>query len=291
MAPVNKPKHKGKALVAGATAGIFEICCTYPTEYVKTSMQLATRPVTAGNVISTTFAEAGPVGFYRGLPSMVYFAAPKAAIRFAAFETCSGLLSGPNGEDIYGLGKAKGFVAGLGAGTMEAVFVTTPQETIKVRLINDAFRTDGPPKYRSFFHGVKSIVGEYGFAGIYKGVAPTIFKVSTAQATRFGVYSMIPAENRNTPVKAAASGAFAGGVSVLLFQGIDVVKSRMQGLDAHKYRSTFHCVRELLKKEGFLAFYKGVGPRLTRVCLEVGITMSLYGEIVKVLDMYWKTDP
>merc|ERR1712071_651715 len=173
----------------------------------------------------------------------------------------------------------------------EAIFVTTPQETIKVRLINDAFRSDGPPKYNSFFHGVRSITSESGLSGIYKGVIPTILKVSTAQATRFGIFQLIPTEKRNTPLTAAVSGAFAGGVSVLLFQGIDVVKSRMQGLEAHKYRSVGHCVSELMKNEGPLAFYKGVGPRLTRVCLEVGITMSLYGEIVKVLDMYWKTDP
>ena len=62
------------------------------------------------------------------------------------------------------------------------------------------------------------------------------------------------------------------------------VKSRMQGLEAHKYKSTVDCVQQILRKEGPVAFYKGVGPRLTRVCLEVGITMSLYGEIVKVLD-------
>jgi solute carrier family 25 citrate transporter 1 len=57
----------------------------------------------------------------------------------------------------------------------------------------------------------------------------------------------------------------------------------MQGLDAHKYRSTMHCVSEILKNEGVLAFYKGTGPRLTRVCCEVGITMSLYGEVVKLV--------
>mmetsp|Transcript_8278 Transcript_8278/g.10649 ORF Transcript_8278/g.10649 Transcript_8278/m.10649 type:complete len:292 (-) Transcript_8278:258-1133(-) len=290
MAPVNKPKHKGKALLAGALSGVFEISCTYPTEYVKTTMQLSSEKLSVGNIVKQTYQNNGFLGFYRGLPSMVYFAAPKAAIRFASFETCSGLLTGPNGEDKFGLGSAKGFVAGLGAGTMEAIFVTTPQETIKVRLINDAFRTDGPPKYRSFFHGVKSIVGEFGVGGIYKGVAPTIIKVSTAQATRFGVFNVIPAEQRNTPIKAACSGAFAGGVSVLLFQGIDVIKSRMQGLDAGKYRSTVHCFTEILKNEGPLAFYKGVGPRMTRVCLEVGITMSLYGEIVKLLNMVWKTD-
>jgi len=289
MAPVNKPKHKGKALVAGASAGILEICCTYPIEYTKTAMQLSTKKVTARQIITNTYQTAGMAGFYRGLPSMVYFAAPKAAIRFSGFEACSGALNGPNNSDKYGLGAARGFIAGLGAGTLEAIFVTTPQETIKVRLIDDAFRPES--KYRSFFHGVKSIVGEQGLGGIYKGLAPTVVKVATAQGTRFGVFNYIPAEKRNTPIKAAISGAFAGGVSVIIFQGIDVVKSRMQGLDASKYRSTGHCVQEILKNEGILAFYKGVGPRLTRVCCEVGITMSLYGEVVKVLDKFWKTDP
>jgi len=292
MAPFNKPKHKGKALVAGASAGIFEICCTYPIEYCKTAMQLSTSNTSVQSIVKSTYQTNGLSGFYRGLPSMVYFAAPKASIRFASFEFCSGLLTSPECEDPYGLGKARGFVAGLGAGTMEAIFVTTPQETIKVRLINDAFRTSGQkPKYNSFSHGVSTIVNEYGFAGIYKGLFPTIIKVATAQGTRFGVFNVIPVENRNTPIKAALSGAFAGGVSVILFQGIDVVKSRMQGLDAHKYKSTLHCVKEMLRNEGPLAFYKGVTPRLTRVCCEVGITMSLYGEIVKLLDTVWKTDP
>ena len=157
-------------------------------------MQLSSKQLSVADVVKQTYSSNGFMGFYRGLPSMIYFAAPKAAIRFASFETCSGLLTGPNGEDKFHLGSAKGFIAGLGAGTMEAIFVTTPQETIKVRLINDAFRTDGPPKYNSFFHGVKSIISEFGFGGVYKGVVPTIIKVSTAQATRFGVFNIIPAE-------------------------------------------------------------------------------------------------
>jgi len=182
-----------------------------------------------------------------------------------------------------------GFVAGLAAGTVEAILITTPQETIKVRLINDAFREDGPPKYRSFFHGVKTIVKEHGLGGIYKGVTPCILKVSSAQAFRFGIFSVIPAEYRSTPLKAAGSGALAGGLSVVAFQFIDVIKSRMQGLEAAKYRNTAHCVSEIWKHEGFFAFYKGMGPRLTRVCAEVGITMSLYGEVVKALDSVWET--
>ena len=64
----------------------------------------------------------------------------------------------------------------------------------------------------------------------------------------------------------------------------------MQGIDGHKYRSSLHCLGELVKNEGVLALYKGAGPRLSRVCAEVAITMSLYGEVVKVLNKYWVTD-
>jgi hypothetical protein len=53
--------------------------------------------------------------------SMVYFAAPKAAIRFSSFEFCTSLLTGAHGEDKFNLGNAKGFIAGLGAGTAEAL--------------------------------------------------------------------------------------------------------------------------------------------------------------------------
>jgi solute carrier family 25 citrate transporter 1 len=291
MAPVSgKPKHKGKAVLAGGLSGVVEICMTYPTEFVKTSMQLNKGNTSIGGIVKKTIQESGFGGLYRGLPSMVWFAAPKASIRFGAFEMVSGMLKTEDGRDKYGLGAAQGFVAGLAAGTLEAIFVTTPQETIKVRLINDAFRTDGPPKYKSFFHGVRTIIKESGWGGIYHGVTPTIVKVSTAQATRFGIFQVIPAEYRSTPLKSALCGAFAGGMSVVMFQGIDVVKSRMQGLDASKYRSTVHCIGEIMRHEGIRGFYKGMAPRLTRVCLEVGITMTLYGEIVKGLNAVWKTE-
>lgn len=60
--------------------------------------------MTYGSVAKSTIANRGVFGFYRGLSSMVYFAAPKASIRFGAFEFCSGLLTNKDGGDKYGLG-------------------------------------------------------------------------------------------------------------------------------------------------------------------------------------------
>jgi hypothetical protein len=47
------------------------------------------------------------------------------------------------GGDKYGLGSAKGFIAGLGAGAMEATFVTTPQVRphCMLYLLSDSVRT------------------------------------------------------------------------------------------------------------------------------------------------------
>ena len=278
-----------------------EICCTYPIEYTKTMQQLATTKMGAMDVVKDTLKKSGPFDMYRGLESMVYFATPKAAIRFSSKEAFSNMLPKE-------LGKAKGFLAGLGAGTCEAIFVTTPQETIKIKLIDDMFKS-ATPRFNGFFHGVATIVREDGIAACYLGLGATIFKVATAQATRFGVLDVgraarrgrapppratkpgpprasslapqvVPAEFRNqSPIHTAASGAFAGAVSVLAFQGVDVVKSRMQGLDAAKYSSTMDCARQLYAEGGMGALYKGVGPRITRVMFEVAITMSLYGEV------------
>lgn len=38
------------------------------------------------------------------------------------------------------------------------------------------------------------------------------------------------------------------------------------------------------------SFYKGTVPRLGRVCLDVAIVFIIYEEVVKALNMVWKTD-
>ena len=87
--------------------------------------QLSVKQTTVGEVIKSTLSTRGPFGFYKGLDSMVYFVTPKAAIRFSAFEASSNALRGADGAPMFG--KLTSFIAGLCAGAMEAVAVTTPQ--------------------------------------------------------------------------------------------------------------------------------------------------------------------
>lgn len=270
-----------KAVAAGGIAGAIEICCTYPIEFTKTMQQLSTSKVSIRHVITQTLKKNGPLGLYKGLDSMLIFAAPKAGVRFSSKESFSSMLTG------FDLGKISGFVAGLGAGACEAAIVTTPQETLKIKLIDDQFKSK-QPRYRNTIHGIRMIMAQEGLRATYQGAAPTIFKVATAQATRFGIFEVVPSEFRNrSPLHVAGSGAFAGGVSVLLFQWVDTVKSRMQGLDAARYRSSIDCLRQIVLNEGPKALYKGVGPRMIRAMLDVAITMSCYSEILKLIEKVW----
>lgn len=64
---------------------------------------------------------------------------------------------------------------------------------------------------------------------------------------------------------------------------VDVVKTNMQGLDAAKYGGVVGCATHILKTEGPLGFYKGVGPRLARVVLDVGLTFTIYNQIRRIM--------
>jgi len=309
--PVGKSKIKlpsfdaaVQAGIAGGISGGIEICITYPTEYVKTQLQLYEKISKqssghAGNIriykgpidcAVQTVKEFGILGLYRGLSPLLYMSIPKAAVRFMAFEMCANTLKDDKGK----LNAKANFFAGLGAGVIEAIFVVTPMETIKVKFIHD--QTQTVRKYKGFFSGIYQIIKSEGISGTYKGLFPTILKQGSNQAIRFLCYSEIKkwmqggdANKKLTPGHTMLAGALAGAASVFGNTPIDVVKTRMQGLESHRYKNSLDCTWKIMKNEGVKAFYKGTTPRLARVCADVAIVMTLYEQINHFIDTYiWK---
>jgi solute carrier family 25 citrate transporter 1 len=88
-------------------------------------------------------------------------------------------------------------------------------------------------------------------------LTPTIVKQGTNQAMRFYVMETLRDWYRQGDAKApipkpivGAFGAIAGAVSVIGNTPIDVIKTRMQGLEASKYKSTLDCAIKIAKLEG-----------------------------------------
>lgn len=283
-----------KGIVAGGITGGIEICITFPTEYVKTQLQLdekggAKKYNGIGDCVKKTIQSNGFFGLYRGLSVLLYGSIPKSAVRFGAFESLKGRMQDEHGQ----LSTAGKLLAGLGAGVAEAVLAVTPMETVKVKFIND--QRSAKPQYKGFFHGVSTIIKQEGFMGVYKGLTATIIKQGSNQAIRFYVMESLKdiykGEDKQKPVPKMVVGAFgavAGAASVFGNTPVDVVKTRMQGLEAAKYKNTFDCACKIWKNEGPAAFYKGTVPRLSRVCLDVAITFMIYDSFMDLFNKFWK---
>nr|XP_054587608.1 tricarboxylate transport protein B, mitochondrial isoform X1 [Nothobranchius furzeri] len=237
-APAGRAKltHPGKAILAGGLAGGIEICITFPTEYVKTQLQLdekANPPKYRGiaDCVKQTVQSHGVKGLYRGLSSLLYGSIPKSAVRFGVFEFLSNRAKDESGR----LDSTKGLLCGLGAGVLEAVLVVCPMETVKVKFIHD--QTSANPKYKGFFHGVGEIVRSEGLKGTYQGLTATVLKQGSNQAIRFFVMTSLKNwykgddSNKNiNPFVTGVFGATAGAASVFGNTPLDVIKTRMQFL-------------------------------------------------------------
>ena len=282
-------RHPAKAVVAGGLAGAMEAVISYPTEYIKTQLQLFKEKAKLSPIqcFKDTVKSDGFLGLYRGLPSLLWFSVPKVSSRFFAFETLSEAARSANGGK---LSTVMTLLCGMGAGTAEAIVAVTPMDTIKTRLIHDQLtRTPDQRKYNGFFHGVRTIVAEQGVGGVYKGLTATILKQSSNQAIRWVVFLNVKQWFAGPGGDVSKLGVghtmiasvLAGAASVYGNTPIDVVKTRMQGLEAAQYKNTLDCAKQILVKEGPRAFYKGATARLARVCLDVTVIMVLYEQSVR----------
>jgi solute carrier family 25 citrate transporter 1 len=279
---VKKSKDPIVATLSGSIAGAIEAIATWPTEFIKTQLQLQakSKASTSGYKYKNSFDCArytvkneGILGLYRGLSPVLIGSMPKAAIRFGGYTYFSNALKNEQGK----LSSMRTLAAGLMAGASEAILIVTPMETLKVRLI------DGN---KGLLKGTMDIVRAEGLGGIYKGVTPTVLKQSSNQGIRFMSYGEImklikgnDPDRDAKPWESLIGGMSAGCLSVIGNNPIDVIKTRMQGIDANKYKSTMDCFLKTLTNDGPLGFYKGALPRMGRVLPGQGLIFMSFETI------------
>ena len=233
------------------------------------------------NVFKDTIRNNGFFGLYKGYGALLLFSVPKNYVRFGTYTYVQeNVLTARN--------RTNNFLCGICAGAAEAVLVVTPQETLKTRLIHD--KLSPTPKYRNLFHGIYTIVSEQGPGGCYKGVVPTLMKQSSNQGVRFVVFEDTKKALGNViPYKVVVdllSGAFAGFCSTMANNPVDVVKTKMQGIDAHKYNGFADCFGQIWRQQGIRGFYMGITPRLMRVILDVSLTFAIFHQLKRTVSNF-----
>jgi solute carrier family 25 citrate transporter 1 len=277
------------SLIAGFIAGAMEAVSCWPMEYIKTQLQLATKlspgevPKYTGIIdgLIYTYRTHGFFALYRGLAPNLIGAMPKASIRFGANAKYQNMLRDKDGK-LSGSGN---FTAGALAGITEAVVCVTPLETLKVKLIQGNL---------PMVKGIQQIYNSEGLKGFYKGLSATIMKQASNQGLRFfwfNEYKKIvtsDGKKKMTPLLSLVGGMTAGIFSTLGNNPFDVVKTRMQALDASKYSGTMNCFYKILTQEGPKAYYKGCLARMGRVVPGQGIVFMSVEFIEQKIGKYFE---
>jgi len=291
MAFVTKKDSGYKTVVKGFLTCVTQAALTYPTEYVKTQLQLQSKsnPEYAGIVdcAKKTVQQHGVKGLYRGAGVRIIGAGFQQMFRWGAYTNLTQVF---RDEKTGKLSPASNMICGMGAGVCEAICAVTPVETVKTRVTDDMRRGTG--NYKGSADAIVKILKSEGPMGLYRGAFPTILKQGTNQAVRMPlqvqIFSMISFgddSKKQSPIYNGAAGFLAGCGSVVLTQPQDCVKSRMQGEAAKElYKGTVDCAMQMMKQEGPSAFFAGAIPRMVQVGLTSGISFALFPVISQLLN-------
>lgn len=293
-----KPVGFGTHITAGGIAGAMEALCCQPLDTIKVRMQLS-RSGRAPGTKARGFIATGAhivqretaLALYKGLGAVLTGIVPKMAIRFASFETYKGWLANKE-TGVTSVGSI--FLAGLGAGTTEAVLVVTPMEVVKIRLQAQMHSLADPleaPRYRNAGHAVYTIVREEGVRTLYRGVSLTALRQATNQGANFTAYQELKkfAHRLQPDLVELPSyqhmfiGLISGAMGPFSNAPIDTIKTRLQksafppGTSAARRIAAI--ASDMWQQEGTRAFYKGITPRVLRVAPGQAIVFAVYERV------------
>ena len=272
--------------LSGAAAVISKTAAA-PIERVKLLVQNQEEMLKSGRlsepykgVIDCTvrvFRTEGILPFWRGnLANCIrYF--PTQALNFAFKDKIKAKFNFQK-TDSYSVKFAKNIMSGGAAGAMSLCFVYS-LDYARTRLANDtkaSGKGGSPRQFNGLIDVYRKTLKSDGFVGLYRGFVISCIGIVVYRGCYFGFYDSL---------KPIVLGEDAGmllsfllGYAVTISAGlvsypIDTVRRRMMMTsgEAVKYKGSFDCAIQILRKEGAMSFMKGAGANILRGVAGAGV--------------------
>jgi solute carrier family 25 uncoupling protein 27 len=276
-------------VLTGAAASISELV-TFPLDITKTRLQLQQQKMKSANykgMTGTMYAilkEEGIKGLYQGLPPAVLRHLVYTTLRINIYEN---LRAKAQEQGSFSLQAKVGAGAFAGAA---AQLVASPCDLVKVRLQAQGKMDPNSPnarKYTGTANAFKTIFQEEGLIGLWKGVGPNVYRAALVNLGELATYDQSKqiilqhtTIGDNVLTHTVAS-VMSGLIATICSCPADVVKTRMMNQNnirptllaatppksptSELYKNSLHCLTQTIKKEGFLALYKGFLPTWARL--------------------------
>mmetsp|Transcript_5982 Transcript_5982/g.19755 ORF Transcript_5982/g.19755 Transcript_5982/m.19755 type:complete len:158 (-) Transcript_5982:225-698(-) len=151
---------------------------------------------------------------------------------------------------------------------------------------------EGQRRHCTLLASASYVIRTEGFAGLWRGVWPTVLRQGIANGARFAIYERVVAELRiqsrrrggddTSTFVAPLAGAITGVASVLLTNPLDVVKTRVQSMfSANASGAQNITMRTLVAREGASVLAHGLAPRAIKIGLGQAVIFGMYDFLVR----------
>eukprot|EP00914_Ancora_sagittata_P029533 GHVO01058460.1.p1 GENE.GHVO01058460.1~~GHVO01058460.1.p1 ORF type:complete len:309 (+),score=23.92 GHVO01058460.1:104-928(+) len=243
---------------------------------------------------TSTFRKEGIArGLYAGTTPSLWAQVSENAILFMAYGMCQKAVMSITGHsDVKELGILHKASAG-GCAAFFSSLTLCPTELIKCKqqAMQEMMSAGQLKGQRIGPWGLtKQILREEGFRGMFRGLVPTFAREMPGYFFFFGGYEASrtlltpPGQDKDDleSWKTALCGGIGGATLWILVFPTDVIKSRVQVLGATE--GIHKVFLSILRNEGVLALYKGLGPTLLRTFPATGALFLAYENSTKILN-------
>ncbi|OIT36274.1 PREDICTED: solute carrier family 25 member 44 [Nicotiana attenuata] len=289
----------GAALFSGVSAAL------YPVVVLKTRQQVAQAQLSCFKTAFSVVKYEGIRGLYRGFGTSLMGTIPARALYMAALEvtksnvgTATVRLGVPE-PTATALASA---AAGLSA-AVAAQLVWTPVDVVSQRLMVQS----GSCKYLNGIDAFRRILKTDGPKGLYRGFGFSILTYAPSNALWWASYSItqrlvwsgygcylskngeersedaiktLRPNSKTVMAVQGVSAAMAGGISALITTPLDTIKTRLQVLDGdengRRGPTVAQTVRNLVREGGWMACYRGLGPRWASMSMSATTMITTY---------------
>ncbi|XP_072310216.1 calcium-binding mitochondrial carrier protein SCaMC-2-B isoform X2 [Eucyclogobius newberryi] len=167
-------------------------------------------------------------------------------------------------------------VAGGGAGAVSRT-CTAPLDRLKVLMQVHASKRNS----MNIASGFLQMIREGGTRSLWRGNGMNVIKIAPESAIKFMAYEQIKRligsqqETLGIPERFVA-GSLAGVIAQSSIYPMEVLKTRLALGKTGQYKGILDCAKNIFKKEGAIAFYKGYVPNMLGIIPYAGIDLAVY---------------
>ncbi|KAL2840988.1 mitochondrial carrier domain-containing protein [Aspergillus pseudoustus] len=298
-----------RSLISGAIAGLTVDCSLYPLDTIKTRLQKArhTGSSSAASATPNLSLRQTIRGIYAGLPSVLLGSAPSAASFFIVYDGVKRALLSSSPDNQSKTSRSHIILTqslASSMGEIAACAVRVPTEVVKQRAqaglfggsslaaLKDILALRHPDAAAS---GAKRGYGQV-IRELYRGAGITIAREIPFTVLQFTMWegmkeayakrrlqhsdSVTGAIATQVPASTSAMfGSIAGSISAGLTTPLDVIKTRVMLArrgDGGAERVRIRAIVQEISSEGFGAFWRGLGPRVTWIGIGGAVFLGSY---------------